>query len=110
MLRADAALSLILDRLRDMRNLAEQSAARPLTEEQRLSCQADVEGLKDDISRLSGVIARAGGAGRSLAEAEMEENAEHIDESVGRLSRMTDGLLAKRNDEKMAGWMNSILG
>lgn len=110
MLRADAALSLILDRLQEMRDLAGQSAARPLTEEQRLSCQADVERLKDDISRLSGAIARAGGAGRGFAEGEMEESAGRIDESVGRLSRMTDGLAARRNDEKMEGWMNSILG
>ncbi|MDR1471963.1 MAG: hypothetical protein LBS75_05515 [Synergistaceae bacterium] len=111
MLRADAALSVILDRLHGMRDLAERCASTPLAEAQRLSCQADVDRLKDDISRISGAIARAEGSfGGLAASEEIEESLRRIDKSVDRVSRMADCLSSRKNDERISGWMDSIYG
>ncbi|MDR1915873.1 MAG: hypothetical protein LBQ58_04775 [Synergistaceae bacterium] len=109
MLRADSVLSLILDRLHSMRDLAERSAFMPLSDDERAHCQTEADKLKDDISRLSVSIAEAAGARRSLSAGETDDNMRRIDDSIDRISRMADELSARRNDEKISAWLNYIL-
>ncbi|MDR3279797.1 MAG: hypothetical protein LBT23_04725 [Synergistaceae bacterium] len=108
-LASDAALKGILASLRRMREICLRFANAGARDEERKSAQDELDILKENISRLSEFAEGTkflvmSGAGGKLGELEK------IDESIDRVSLMCETPPEPDNDEKIAGWMKSVLG
>jgi hypothetical protein len=106
-IRADVALVGILESLRSMRAICESVASGAstggLAERNR-----ELDSLKENISRLSKSVAGTEFLMLSRPGGELDELGK-IDESIDKISKFRESL-PESDDEKLAGWMDSVLG
>jgi hypothetical protein len=105
-IQSDAATGAILEHLHSMRGICVRAAVPSMSDDERASCQAEIDLLKGEITRLAESVPGAD----FLPGAIKDASPAVIDESVDKISRMAPAPGAATNDEKLADWMLSLLG
>ena len=108
-IRTDAALRGILAALRAMKAICVSCADENTGPEKRPGYQAELETLKNEISRLSQAVSglefhvldasRIGGA----------DSLRTLDESIRQVSELRESFISSEEEEKLSSWMDSLL-
>jgi hypothetical protein len=106
-IQTDAALIGILESLRSMRSICE-SVASGASPGERAERNREMDSLKENISRLSKSVAGTEFLMLPRPGSELDELSK-IDESIDKISKFRESL-PESDDEKLAGWMDSVLG
>jgi hypothetical protein len=108
-IRTDAALRGILGALRAMRAICVSCADENIAPEKRTEYQAELEALKDEITRLSQTV-----SGLEFLSIDASKIADPdcllaLDESIRHVSELRESLAVSDEEEKLSSWMDSLL-
>ena len=106
-IRTDAALRGILGALRAMKAICVSCADENTGPEKRAGYQAELEALKNEISRLSQAV--SGLEFRVLDTSRIADCLLALDESIRHVSELRESLAVSDEEEKLSSWMDSIL-
>ena len=111
-IQADAALRGILESLRAMRAICVACLDGDATAEELAERNAELDALKEDISRLSASVAGTEFkmfSVRGDAGSELRNIDEAINEMSGKISELED-ISGESEEERVSAWMRELLG
>ncbi|MDR1132752.1 MAG: hypothetical protein LBL05_01240 [Synergistaceae bacterium] len=108
-LQTDAALRGILGSLRAMRAICASCADDNTGPQKRAEYQAELETLKNEISRLSQTVSGAEFLSIDASQATDPDCLRTLDESIRHVSELRESLAASDEEKKLSSWMDSLL-
>jgi hypothetical protein len=108
-LQKDAALRGILGSLRAMRAICAAGADEKMGIEERAGRQAELEALKNEISRLSQTVSGAEFLSLDASQATDPDCLRTLDESIRHVSELRESLAASEEEKKLSSWMDALL-
>lgn len=104
---ADRILSRILADLTAMREIVVRAASASMRDEARADAQRDIENLKDDITRLTGMLSRFSVDAMGMTAEEYAENMALIDRSIEEAAEIVGK--SRTEDETLSKWFDRIV-
>jgi hypothetical protein len=108
-LQTDAALRSMLRSLRAIRRICAVCADENTKPEERAEYQAQLEPLKNEISRLSQIVSGVEFISIDASRIIDPDCLRSLDESIRHVSELRESLAASDEEEKLSSWMDSIL-
>jgi hypothetical protein len=108
-LQTDAALRSILAALRAMKEICASCADKNMRPGERAEYQAELEALKNEISRLSQSVSGLEFLTLDASRAAGADSLRTLDESIRQVSELRESLAISEEEEKLSSWMDSLL-
>jgi hypothetical protein len=108
-IRTDAALRSIIEALRAMKAICVSCADENTGPEKRAEYQAELETLKNEISRLSQTVSGLEFLTVDASRTADADGLRALDESIRQVSELRESFVSSEEEEKLSSWMDSLL-
>jgi flagellin-like hook-associated protein FlgL len=108
-IQTDAALRSILAALRAMKAICVSCADEHTGPEKRAEYQAELEALKNEVSRLSQTVSGLEFLALDASRIADPDGLRTLDESIRQVSELRESFVSSEEEEKLSSWMDSLL-
>jgi hypothetical protein len=108
-IQTDAALRSILAALRAMKAICVSCADENTGPEKRAKCQAELEALKNEVSRLSLIVSGLEFLAIDASRIADADGLRTLDESIRQVSELRESFVSSEEEAKLSSWMDSLL-